>query len=33
MYMLFARARVPGANEAVIRDSAHHPQPGDLIAK
>jgi multidrug efflux pump len=32
MYMLFARARVPGANEAVIGD-AHHPHRGDLVAK
>ena len=25
MYMLFARARVPGANEAEIRDASLHP--------
>jgi multidrug efflux pump len=33
MYMLFARARVPGANEAAVRDTAHQPHPGELIAK
>ena len=35
MYMLFARARVPGANEAVADPQPHpHPNPdGELVAK
>jgi multidrug efflux pump len=33
MYMLFARAKVPGANKAEARQAPAHPLPGDLIAK
>ena len=33
MYMLFARAKVPGANKAEARQSAAHPLPGELVAK
>ncbi len=33
MYMLFARAKVPGANKAEARQSAAHPHAGELVAK
>ncbi len=33
MYLLFARAKVPGANKAEARQSAAHPHPGELVAK
>jgi multidrug efflux pump len=34
MYLLFARAQVPGANEAAVKDeAAHHPHEGELVAK
>jgi multidrug efflux pump len=33
MYMLFARARVPGANKAQAREAAPGAHEGELVAK